>query len=123
MKSSRALRVRRLLVLGVLLVTAGTAANADAAGIWQSHGPGGGITGAIAVDPSNPSTLYVTTLQSLYKSVDGGAHWHDVDGGRLPDVPHHAVVVSPYEPQTVFVANDAGIYVSRGALQDPFFDH
>src|SRR5204862_5392788 len=49
----------------------------------------------------------------VYRSYDGGVHWHYVDGGRLPDVPQHAAVVSPDEPQTVFLANDAGIYVSR----------
>lgn len=49
----------------------------------------------------------------VFRSDDGGAHWQDIDGGRLPDVPHHAVVISPDDPQTVFVANDAGVYVSH----------
>ena len=67
--------------------------------------------------PTNADVLFATLANfgnsHVFRSDDGGAHWHDVDGGRLPDVPHHAAVVSPDEPQTVFVANDAGIYMSN----------
>jgi hypothetical protein len=44
--------------------------------------------------------------------VNGGKTWTDVDKGQLPDVPHHAVVIRPDDPKTVYVANDAGVFVS-----------
>ena len=28
---------------------------------WSSHGPDGGATGALGIDPSNPSTVYATS--------------------------------------------------------------
>jgi len=49
----------------------------------------------------------------LFRSQDGGKSWEDIDKGRLPDVPHHAVVIRPDAPRTVYVANDAGVFISR----------
>jgi len=49
----------------------------------------------------------------VFGSVDGGLTWNDLDNGRLPDVPHHAVLARPDDPDVVFVANDAGVFVSR----------
>ncbi|MEY2546530.1 MAG: hypothetical protein QOG48_1647 [Verrucomicrobiota bacterium] len=48
----------------------------------------------------------------LFCSRDGGKNWEDVDLGALPDVPHHAVVMRPDQPETIYVANDAGVFVS-----------
>jgi hypothetical protein len=48
----------------------------------------------------------------LFCSRDGGKKWEDVDLGALPDVPHHAVVMRPDQPETIYVANDAGVFVS-----------
>jgi photosystem II stability/assembly factor-like uncharacterized protein len=48
----------------------------------------------------------------LFCSRDGGKTWEDMDNGQLPDVPHHAVVIRPDEPKTVYVGNDAGVFVS-----------
>jgi hypothetical protein len=49
----------------------------------------------------------------VFRSNDGGATWRDVDRGRLPDVPHHAIAIPPDEPKTVYVCNDAGVHVSH----------
>mgnify|MGYP003694073359 CR=1 FL=1 len=85
---------------------------ARAAGLWESHGPGGGITGAIAVDPSNPSTLYVGTTTRLFKSIDAGASWHAASTGLPVDAPR-AVVVDPSDANVVYVAMEAsGVFKS-----------
>ena len=49
----------------------------------------------------------------LFRSKDGGKTWEDVDQGQLPNVPHHAVVIRPDKPKTVYVGNDAGVFVSH----------
>ena len=71
----------------------------------------------LETSPVNADVLFATVANfgnsHVFRSDDGGANWHDVDRGRLPDVPHHAVVVSPDEPRTVYVCSDAGIHVSR----------
>ena len=53
----------------------------------------------------------------VFHSHDGGLVWHDVDGGQLPDVPHHGIAIAPADPDRVFVCHDAGVAVSpdRGA--------
>jgi hypothetical protein len=35
-----------------------------------------------------------------------------MDRGQLPDVAHHAVVVPSTAPDTVYVCNDVGVFVS-----------
>ena len=78
--------------------------------------PGVTIT-RLESSPIDADVLFATLANfgnsHVFRSDDGGAHWQDVDGGRLPDVPHHAVIVSPDEPRTVYVANDASVYVSH----------
>jgi photosystem II stability/assembly factor-like uncharacterized protein len=61
--------------------------------------------------------LLVVTIGNYYhshvfRSKDGGSSWEDVDKGQLPDVPHHAVVIRPDKPETIYVANDVGVFVS-----------
>jgi photosystem II stability/assembly factor-like uncharacterized protein len=51
----------------------------------------------------------------IFRSDDGGLTWQDVDRGRLPDVPHHAVAISRAAPNTIYVCNDVGVFVSRDA--------
>jgi photosystem II stability/assembly factor-like uncharacterized protein len=91
---------------------------------WQPVGPYGGSATAIAVDPSNPSTLLVGARNSLiYRSEDQGASWW-----RLP-FPRHflgtvsAVAVDPADPKRYYAAVSAahsyygGLWSSEDAGQ------
>lgn len=49
----------------------------------------------------------------VFASQDGGVSWMDVDKGQLPDVPHHAILIAPNNPNTVYVCNDAGVFISN----------
>ena len=49
----------------------------------------------------------------LFRSQDGGVTWADVDKGQLPDVPHHAILIAPDDPNSVYVCNDVGVFVSK----------
>ncbi|MCA1643759.1 MAG: hypothetical protein LC785_17880, partial [Acidobacteria bacterium] len=74
----------------------------------------------IAVDPSNPNTIYVGT-RDVYKSTDGGATWTGVtknfSGSNFgynpfnstshPD--QHCFAFSPGSPQTFYIGNDGGV--------------
>jgi photosystem II stability/assembly factor-like uncharacterized protein len=46
-----------------------------AVGNWTSGGPYGGDVITLASHPSNPSTVYATGSNQIYKSVDAGASW------------------------------------------------
>jgi len=84
---------------------------------------GGFDISSIYVDPhdSTGNTLYVTlqgfitasTNGSLvYRSVDGGAQWIQI-AANLPDAPANSVLVDPNDANTVYVAMDTGVYVTR----------
>src|SRR3984957_1387550 len=96
---------------------------AASGGVWKSE-DGGTIykpvfddqpvqsIGALALDPSNPSTVWVGTGEAwmrnsvsigdgVYKSTDAGNTWTNMG---LPNSEHIArIIVSPKDPDTVFV--------------------
>jgi photosystem II stability/assembly factor-like uncharacterized protein len=81
--------------------------------------PGHAITRIDSTKEKGPDFLLITLANfghsHLFRSRDGGRTWEDIDKGRLPDVPHHAVRIRPDAPATVYVASDAGVFVSHDA--------
>ena len=79
--------------------------------------PGHSITRIDSSAKLGAEFLFVTIANfghsHVFCSRDGGKSWEDVDKGQLPDVPHHAVVIRPDDPKTLYVANDAGVFVSH----------
>jgi hypothetical protein len=78
---------------------------------------------SIFIDPHDPSgnAVYVTvagipslreTVQTAYRSTDGGAHWSALTA-NLPAAPANSLVVDPQDANTVYVATDAGVYSTR----------
>jgi uncharacterized protein (TIGR03437 family) len=66
----------------------------------------------IAVDPTNPQTLYLGTDQGVYKSTDAGTHWAVVLQSPPAGVPYPGrtvlattIAVDPLRPQTVYVGD------------------
>lgn len=82
--------------------------------------PGHTIT-RIATSPANADLVFISMGNfghgHVFRSDDGGSSWRDVDGGRLPDVPHHALLIRPDAPNTLYVCGDAGVYMSPDAGQ------
>lgn len=78
---------------------------------------------SIYVDPHDAqgNTVYVT-LQGfigngingalVYRTIDGGASWTNITS-NLPNAPANSVVVDPNDRNTVYVAQDTGVYVTR----------
>ena len=78
---------------------------------------------SIFIDPHDTSgnTVYVTVegipnalqdIRMVYRSTDGGAHWYNVQS-NLPPSAANAVVVDPQDANTVYIATDAGVYITR----------
>jgi hypothetical protein len=80
---------------------------------------------SIFIDPLGTTgtgeTIYVTVagvptpleeVQAVYGSTDGGVHWTALTA-NLPSSPANSLVVDPASASTVYVATDAGVYVTQ----------
>jgi hypothetical protein len=88
----------------------------------EPFNPGSYDISSLTVDPHDPTglTVYATIMgfagnsidvPHLYRSVDGGAHWADINR-TLPNAPANGMVVDPNDANTVYVAMDTGVYVT-----------
>jgi len=84
--------------------------------------PGGFDISSLVADThvASGDTVYVTVMgftgngiiaPHLYRSIDAGAHWIDVNS-NLPDAPANSVVVDPNDANTLYIATDTGVYVT-----------
>ena len=70
---------------------------------------------AVVFDPSNPNIVYVTTVQGVFKSTDGGETWAaKIDGlGTFGGLEVTGLVVDPTNPQTLYISTwGDGVYKS-----------
>jgi photosystem II stability/assembly factor-like uncharacterized protein len=77
--------------------------------------PGTTIT-RLAASPADADLIFATVANfghsHVFRSRDGGATWEDVDKRQLPNVPHHSIAIPQDSPETVYICNDAGVFVS-----------
>jgi len=62
---------------------------------------------ALAIDPSNPLTLYVGTSGGVFKTFNGGISWIATNEG-MAGVNVMALAIDPTAPQTVYVGTNGG---------------
>jgi hypothetical protein len=85
--------------------------------------PGGFDISSIYVDPHDPSgqTVYVTVqgfaanglvAPQIYGSTSGGSEWVNLTS-NLTNAPANSIVVDPNDANTVYVATDTGVYITR----------
>ncbi|HEX5052985.1 MAG TPA: hypothetical protein VFZ65_14520 [Planctomycetota bacterium] len=86
------------------------------ANLADSALPGVMIT-RIETHPQDAALVFVTVGNSgnshVFRSRDAGSIWHDIDGGRLPDAPHQALLIRPDAPSQLWVCTDAGVFVTQ----------
>lgn len=81
---------------------------------WQqTRGPSGGQVNALAIAPSNPSTLYTGTNNGIYISRDGGETWAASNEGLPLEREVQAVAVDPLDSNVVYLGTFQGVYRSR----------
>jgi hypothetical protein len=95
--------------------TAGNSGNRSAWTDMSTGFPTAPVT-AIAVDPANADTVYVTFgnfgVRHVWETTNGGTSWTDI-AGNLPDIPTTAIVTYPSFPSPVLiVGTDIGVYAS-----------
>jgi hypothetical protein len=95
---------------------------AGAGATWSSTSgqlPATRLVTAIAVDPHNPLTAYVSISGfsgfsdngHVFKSVDGGANWTDVSS-NLPNIPANSIAADPDQANTYYLATDVGVFAT-----------
>ncbi|HEX8439923.1 WD40/YVTN/BNR-like repeat-containing protein [Archangium sp.] len=91
---------------------------------WTQAGvlPNNGLsTSSIAFDPTNPNTLYVTsvapdaTKAHTWKSTDFGATFTAIENGLPAGVPVNQISVDPGSSSTLYAATHLGVYRSTDA--------
>jgi photosystem II stability/assembly factor-like uncharacterized protein len=89
----------------------------DSGASWT---PSGSFVDALrlAIDPTNPATLYVATGDAgVWKSIDGGAHWSPSNTG-IETAYVRDIAIDPAHPQRLWIAATAGgAMVSENAGQ------
>ena len=77
----------------------------------------------LGLDPTRPSILYAGTSGGVYKSVDQAGHWEKVNNGLVSPaiikssraLSVTAILVDPYEADTVYASTLEGLYKSMDA--------
>ena len=71
----------------------------------------------LETNPADAREVFVTMgnfgNSHVFRSPDGGSSWLDIDRGKLPDVPHSALLVRSDAPAELYVCNDAGVFVTK----------
>ncbi len=86
--------------------------------ISSSSMPGRTVT-RLRTSPDDTDIVYATVANfgssHLFRSTDGGFNWSDIDAGALPDVPFHGIAIPGANADVIFLASDAGVFVSNDA--------
>jgi len=90
----------------------------DGGGTWANITPGLPVSAAsitaIAVDPNNPSRVWVSfsgwnASDKVFQSTNGGSSWANVTTG-LPNFPVNCIIYQNGTPDGIYVGTDMGIY-------------
>lgn len=69
-----------------------------------------------AISPTNDDSVWIVLggfgTSHVYVTANGGTTWTP-KGMSLPDVPHNAILVDPRKPNSIYVGNDLGVFVSH----------
>lgn len=84
-------------------------------GMGEKKGAVSGAT-SIAIDPSNPSSLFVGSPEGLYKSEDGGVSWNTVNSGFSgKSQTITGIAISSSNPDIVYASTIGGLMKSSDA--------
>src|SRR2546426_2326970 len=73
---------------------------------WSSNGPDGGQVLSLAIDRSNPATIYAATASGVFKSTNGGESW----SSSLTNTYVQIVAIAPTTPTTLYAGSRTGVY-------------
>jgi photosystem II stability/assembly factor-like uncharacterized protein len=94
----------------------------DGGGVFRSTNRGGNWTAintglkatyvpAMAIDPTNTTTLYASAAGRVYKSANGGSNWTEINPG-LTGTGITALAIDPVNTMTLYAGTWSGVYKS-----------
>jgi hypothetical protein len=97
-----------------------TALTASSTTTWASSNPRpGAVPSALAVDPTDSNTVWVTYStfggSHVFKSTNTGNSWTPMPGtgaNSIPDIPVNAVAINPSDRNKIYLGTDLGVYAS-----------
>jgi hypothetical protein len=97
-----------------------TALTDSSSSLWSSTTLAAqGYTSSLTFDPTNKNVAYATFSRfgspHVWKSVDGGATFVNIDGAGvtgLPDIPVNSIVVDPTDTSHLYIGTDLGVFIS-----------
>ena len=110
--------IRRALLLGALAaclaLPARSAPNHPA---WVTHGPDGGGTTVLEIDPRDPSTIYAgTSAAGVFRSTNGGRSWDRRSAGLPADAAISILELAPSSPARLYAwVYSNGLFTSADA--------
>ena len=91
----------------------------QASGAAVNPAGGYGFVSSLVFHPTNKNLAYATFstfgIPHVWKSIDAGATWTNIDGSgatALPDIPVHSIVIDPADTNRLYVGTDLGVFVS-----------
>ncbi len=70
---------------------------------------------ALACSAAAPGTVFLANRMGLFRSDDGGAHWHDIEVGRFSPMTYgRDLRVSPHDPKVLYAALSPAFRSSDG---------
>ena len=103
--------VNRNYVIGSKIVTTNGLFQRDSeAGEWRHFGYNDTTISAVAFDPRDRNVIYTTTLNGIWRSLDGGESWRMTNSWDMTE--GRDVEVDPHAPDTVYFALPDGVAVS-----------
>jgi photosystem II stability/assembly factor-like uncharacterized protein len=67
----------------------------------------------VAADPHSAKIIYVSSLNAVYRTIDGGEKWKEIFSTRGNGDIVNVIIVSPSNPETIYVATNDGLYRSK----------
>jgi photosystem II stability/assembly factor-like uncharacterized protein len=72
---------------------------------------------SIAIDPTDPKTIYAGTWHLPWKTTDGGKTWNNIKEGLIDDSDVFSIIIDQTMPSVVYASACSGIYLSSNAGQ------
>ena len=110
-----AANINRNYVIGSKIVTTNGVFRRDDAGAWQHVGYNDAGISAFAFDPRDRNVIYTTTINGLWRSLDGGKLWRICNDSEMTE--GLDVAVDPNAPDHVYLALPDGIAFSSDRAQ------